>query len=203
MKFFLLIILLILNAELFAQDSIPSFTELSKEVFKCLCNKDYRCLNSKMISATELVQLIEPMLQDVLKNKDSVVNLDTTQLALSPIVFSKVDGIYDRAKGLEINWDSVVFVSTFYDSAVYQYMLSEYKDAEAQCTLKFSEGENVYGIEYGLRFINNHWKIEEIHPYIVVYNKDGKVEGIMRHDGYDTYMDGYTHPPQKYKKKKR
>ena len=152
-----------------------------------------------MISFQELMQSLSPILDEINK-KDSLVLNDTIQRTVNSISIGNFNSIYERAKQLEINWNKVSFMSMS-DSTVDSLMLSEYKIAVAQCTIKFSEGENIYGIEYGLRFINKQWRIEEIHPYIVVYDKNGGVEGVMRNDGYDTYMDGYSHPPKKYIKK--
>jgi hypothetical protein len=203
MKFFLLVILLILSTELFAQDSIPHFSELSKKVFQCLCNKDYGCIESRMVSLKELTQLMKPMLKNFANKEDSIIEIDTNLTALNSTLYGarNIDSVYARAKQLEINWNRVTFIGMS-DSAANEYMLKEYGTAVAQCTIKFSEGKNIYGIEYGLRFIRRQWKIEELHPYIVVYKKDGSIEGVMRQDGYDTYMDGYNHPAQKYIKKK-
>jgi hypothetical protein len=204
MKFSLLAFLLALSTGLFAQDSIPSFSRLSKDVFKWLRNKDYGSLEKNMISVKEMMQLINPVLKDLAKEKDSADLIDTSKIATEFFLHSagSIDAIYARGKQLQINWDRVSLISMS-DSTTDAYMLSEYGIAQAQCTIKFSEGENTYGIEYGLRYLNKQWKIEELHPYIVVCKKDGGVKGVMRQDGYDTNMDGYNHPPQKYIKKNR
>ena len=145
----------------FSQDSIPPFTELSKQIFQCLRNKDYGCIEKNMISLRELAQLVNPILKDYQKEKDdSVFIIDTNKITPnSGYNTYNIDSFYARANQVEINWDRVSFISMSSDSIADSYMLSEYGIAEAQCTIKFSEGENIYGIEYGLRFINKQWKI--------------------------------------------
>jgi hypothetical protein len=180
-----------------AQDSIPHFTELSKQVFQCLSNRNYDCLEDRMVSLKEFVQLMEPALKDIAAKRDSSIEIDTNAIVLYEPEYraelkNNIDTLYALAERLKINWNKAAFISMS-DSTVDHYMLSEYGVATAQCTIKFSDGDRVYGIDYGLRFMNKKWVIEELHRYIVVYNKDGSDAGVMRENGYDTDMDGYSH----------
>jgi hypothetical protein len=198
MKSFLSAILMILSTRVLAQDSVPPFTELSKQVYQCLRHKDYGCLEKNMLSLDEMIKSLNALMKDYQKEKESVTTFDSNTLAplLSHRNTQNIDAFYERAKQLKINWDRVEFVSVS-DSTVDSYMLSQFGTALAQCTIKISEGQNIYGIDYGLRFINKQWKIEEIHPYIVVYEKDGRIKGVMRQDGYDTDVDALNPPKKK------
>jgi len=97
MKSFLSAILMILSTRVLAQDSIPPFTELSKQVYQCLRHKDYGCLEKNMLSLDEMIKSLNALMKDYQKERDSVTTFDSNTLAplLSHRNTQNIDAFYD------------------------------------------------------------------------------------------------------------